>query len=368
MPGSRVLPPRGSKPGDDRGAQAAGEGVAPDGTHRTRRRSPTRSARTFGSPPAGAGGRDLRLPRPARWERPLGALRLRHATIAIEITDPAEAELPAVGHLALVDPETGDAGLGQQLAPQIRERFAELERERREAVACELRRLRHRSRRARPPIRTGWPSWDAGSDELRRPHSGCSRWRWCRCSLLWQRAPAGRRTRYAVRFPAVATLSRLCETGSRWAAQVPAVVAVLAAMAASAVALARPQLLHRVPIGPGIVDAGSGPLGVDGRQRCRSDPSASGDPRGEHLHRSAAVERARRRDRLLQHRRHRSTARHRPRARPQRDRQPVRRTAAPRQARRSARRCSCCDGSDRHHPPSAIVLFQTALPISASTR
>ena len=41
------------------------------------------------------------------WERPLGSLRVRHSVLAIEVIDPRETELPAVGHLSLVDPETG---------------------------------------------------------------------------------------------------------------------------------------------------------------------------------------------------------------------------------------------------------------------
>jgi uncharacterized protein (DUF58 family) len=58
------------------------------------------------------------------------------------VLDPREFELPAVGHLILVDPETGaqvEVNTGRR---RIRERFARLERERREVVANELRRLR----------------------------------------------------------------------------------------------------------------------------------------------------------------------------------------------------------------------------------
>ncbi len=66
--------------------------------------------------------------------------------------------------------------------------------------------------------------------------------------VLWQRRARRQATRYAVRFTAVASARQAVETGSRWAAR-GAVVAVLAALAASAVALARPQLLHRVPMG-----------------------------------------------------------------------------------------------------------------------
>lgn len=41
------------------------------------------------------------------WDRPLAALTARHDVIAIEIVDPRELDLPAVGLLAVVDPETG---------------------------------------------------------------------------------------------------------------------------------------------------------------------------------------------------------------------------------------------------------------------
>ena len=51
--------------------------------------------------------RRLRLPRPADWQRPLLELAGRHDVVAIEIRDPREQELPNVGELWLVDPETG---------------------------------------------------------------------------------------------------------------------------------------------------------------------------------------------------------------------------------------------------------------------
>ena len=78
------------------------------------------------------------------WERPLGSLRVRHSVLAVEIVDPREAELPSVGHLTLVDPETGAHIQVNTSRRRIRERFAELERERRQTVAKELRRLRVR--------------------------------------------------------------------------------------------------------------------------------------------------------------------------------------------------------------------------------
>lgn len=41
------------------------------------------------------------------WRRPMGQLVHRHEVIAVEIRDPREQELPNVGDLWLVDPETG---------------------------------------------------------------------------------------------------------------------------------------------------------------------------------------------------------------------------------------------------------------------
>ncbi len=41
------------------------------------------------------------------WERPLRLLAVRHDVLAIEIVDPRELELPAVGTLEVVDAETG---------------------------------------------------------------------------------------------------------------------------------------------------------------------------------------------------------------------------------------------------------------------
>ncbi len=139
--GIRVLPPRGSKPGLVAVRKLLEEGVAPDGE---------------GEPGALADAlaRAFKLSRlpglvvvisdfrdQHGWERPLGALRLRHATVAVEVADPREGELPDVGRLALVDPETGELVRVDSSNRRLRERFAALERERRAHVASELRRL-----------------------------------------------------------------------------------------------------------------------------------------------------------------------------------------------------------------------------------
>jgi uncharacterized protein (DUF58 family) len=76
------------------------------------------------------------------WQRPLASLRFRHSVLAVEVIDPREAALPAVGHLALVDPESGARVDVDTSNRRVRERFAKLERERRDELARELRRLR----------------------------------------------------------------------------------------------------------------------------------------------------------------------------------------------------------------------------------
>ena len=138
----RVLPPRGAKPGLVALRQLLAEGVAPDGQHHADALADalqrvSRMARQPGLVVVISDFRDQRA-----WERPMGALRIRHSVLAAEIVDPREAEVPAVGHLALVDPETGTRVEVDTSRPRVRERFAELERARRETLARELRRLR----------------------------------------------------------------------------------------------------------------------------------------------------------------------------------------------------------------------------------
>lgn len=140
--GTRVLPPRGAKPGLVALRRMLAEGVAPDGQHHAE----------------GLGSALARVARMARqpglvvvisdfrdqhgWERPMGALRVHHSVLAAEIVDPREAEVPAVGRLALIDPETGARIEVDTSSRRVRERFATLERERRETLVRELRRLR----------------------------------------------------------------------------------------------------------------------------------------------------------------------------------------------------------------------------------
>ncbi|MBX6388591.1 MAG: DUF58 domain-containing protein [Frankia sp.] len=73
------------------------------------------------------------------WARPMRALAGRHDVLAIEIVDPLELELPKVGPLAVIDPETGERYDLPTHSRRFRARYAEAARRHREQVAAELR-------------------------------------------------------------------------------------------------------------------------------------------------------------------------------------------------------------------------------------
>jgi len=58
------------------------------------------------------------------WSTALRRIALRHQVIAVPVLDPRELELPPVGMLALVDPETGQRLHVQTNSPALRERYA----------------------------------------------------------------------------------------------------------------------------------------------------------------------------------------------------------------------------------------------------
>lgn len=58
------------------------------------------------------------------WTTPLRRLGARHEVIAVRVVDPRELELPEVGLLTLVDPETGRRHEVQTARRRIRERYA----------------------------------------------------------------------------------------------------------------------------------------------------------------------------------------------------------------------------------------------------
>jgi uncharacterized protein (DUF58 family) len=139
-PIQRFLPPRGG-----RGALASlrrvlAEGVAPDGAEPTARLSDAlaRIAALARHPGLVVVVSDFRDARDR--VRSLRRLRRLHSVLAVEIRDPRETELPAVGRLALVDPETGRHVEVDTDNLRLRRRFAEAARAERAEVAESLRR------------------------------------------------------------------------------------------------------------------------------------------------------------------------------------------------------------------------------------
>jgi uncharacterized protein (DUF58 family) len=77
---------------------------------------------------------------PPGWERPLTGLAARNQVLAVEIVDPRELELPNVGYLTLVDPETGRRMEVQTAKASIRARYAEAAAAQRADIAAAIRR------------------------------------------------------------------------------------------------------------------------------------------------------------------------------------------------------------------------------------
>jgi len=184
-PDDRMLPPRGGRHAQLAIARAVGEGVSPDATAAP---GPGALARALVR-----AGRVARRPglvvvisdfREDGWRASLAALGARHSLVAVEVRDPREAELPRAGQLALVDPETGALVEVDSSLARVRERYAALEAERREAVAADL-----RAARAEHIVLDTSHDWlralGRGLDPRRRRGRGAGR------AALDGRAPAG---------------------------------------------------------------------------------------------------------------------------------------------------------------------------------
>jgi uncharacterized protein (DUF58 family) len=141
-PVSRTLPPRGGRGALAPIHRALTEGVAEDGHDDPHALADAlvKTGRIARQPGFVVVISDFRGT--DAWMRPLGALRARHSVQAVEIRDPREMDLPAVGHLSLVDPETGALVEVDSSRPALRKRFADAARQEREAVASELKGLR----------------------------------------------------------------------------------------------------------------------------------------------------------------------------------------------------------------------------------
>jgi uncharacterized protein (DUF58 family) len=75
---------------------------------------------------------------PHDWRSPLLEVASRHAVAAVEIRDPREQALPNIGHVWLVDPETGRKLHVDTSRRRLRERFAEAAERDRAALARAL--------------------------------------------------------------------------------------------------------------------------------------------------------------------------------------------------------------------------------------
>jgi uncharacterized protein (DUF58 family) len=76
------------------------------------------------------------------WERPLRLLSTRQQVLAVEVADPRELELPDVGLLTVVDPETGRRREVSTASRRLRERYAAAAAAQRAAIRAALRRAR----------------------------------------------------------------------------------------------------------------------------------------------------------------------------------------------------------------------------------
>jgi uncharacterized protein (DUF58 family) len=79
---------------------------------------------------------------PLDWTGPIRSLAWRHSVLGVEVRDPRESALPELGHLRLVDPETGQQIEVDTSDTELRERYEAAERTERDAVATALRRAR----------------------------------------------------------------------------------------------------------------------------------------------------------------------------------------------------------------------------------
>ena len=75
---------------------------------------------------------------PPDWRSSLLEVASRHAVVAVEIRDPREQALPNIGHVWLVDPETGRKLHVDTSRRRLRERFAEAAETERAALARAL--------------------------------------------------------------------------------------------------------------------------------------------------------------------------------------------------------------------------------------
>jgi uncharacterized protein (DUF58 family) len=139
-PVTRVIPPRGGRRALASIGHLLAEGVGADGQEPEEdlREALLRVRRLARRPGLVVIVSDFRDE--GDWGRAMHGIAARHGLVAIEVTDPREGALPDSGTVVLVDPETGRQVEADTASPQLRERFAAAEAERRAKVATALRR------------------------------------------------------------------------------------------------------------------------------------------------------------------------------------------------------------------------------------
>ena len=133
-----VLPPRGGRRASAAIEHAIWAGVVADGAgdEHSLARALARVSRLARSPGMVAVVSDFRAD---GWGRQLRALGHRHSLVAVEVRDPREESLPAVGTLRMVDPESGAEVEVDTRDRELRRRYEAREQRRRAAVRDELR-------------------------------------------------------------------------------------------------------------------------------------------------------------------------------------------------------------------------------------
>jgi uncharacterized protein (DUF58 family) len=136
--GAAILPPRGGRDGTlallhtlgSRPRDTEGAGSLAGALRRCRLAAPRRGLVVVVSD----------LLDGSEWPRELRAVAAKHDVVVAEVRDPREDELPPVGLLTLVDPETGRRVEVQTNSRRLRERFARAAAERRAASRDAVRR------------------------------------------------------------------------------------------------------------------------------------------------------------------------------------------------------------------------------------
>jgi uncharacterized protein (DUF58 family) len=72
------------------------------------------------------------------WQHPMGALAMHHDVVAVQVVDQRELELPDVGMLRVVDPETGRLLEVQTRSPKLRADYAAAAAERNARIARDI--------------------------------------------------------------------------------------------------------------------------------------------------------------------------------------------------------------------------------------